>query len=358
MRTYTKKTWIIIAFLFMAFLLSAETKKAAFTPVLLEEHTITFVVTDIDSGSPVPGAIIDIDGGEITTNNDGEATVELIDGTYSYTVTAVYYQDASGSVTVEGSDVTEEVEMEQELWNYSFIVSNTVTGEPIEGAIIEVLDETATTDESGQASVLLPAGGGQDFYVEADGYEHASGTTASEPFFIAEVGMMPLSGEVLFNVYNEETEEPIQGAEIDLEDQDVLITDENGQAETTLYYGDYSAEVSADGFDPASGTFEVNSANLTVDFGLMLDTGIDELENDLSLTIYPNPASTKVTLVWNTSQNIEQVSVKTVNGHTIKTFTKLSGKTQELDLSGLSSGVYFLSIESQKENYQRKVIIK
>ncbi|MGM0566840.1 MAG: carboxypeptidase regulatory-like domain-containing protein, partial [Bacteroidota bacterium] len=323
-----------------------------------ESYTVTFIVTNIDSGSPIPEAIIEIDGSEITTNNDGEAAIDLTDGTYSYTVTAEYYQDATGSVTVEGSDVTEEVEMEQELWNYSFMVSNAVTGEPIEGAIIEVQDETATTDESGQASVLLPAGGGQDFYVEADGYEPASGTTASEPFFIHEVGMMPLSGEVLFNVYNEETEEPIEGAEIDIEDQDVLFTDENGQAETTLYYGEYSAEVSADGFDPASETFEVNSANLTVDFGLLLETGIDELEDDISLTIYPNPASTKVTLVWNTPQNIEQVSVKTVNGHSVKTFTKLSGKTQELDLSGLSAGVYFLSIESQNENYQRKVIIK
>lgn len=358
MRTYTKKTWLIIAFLFMAFLLSAETKKAAFTPLLLEEHTVTFVVTDIDSGSPVPGAIIDIDGGEITTNNDGEATVELIDGTYSYTVTAVYYQDASGSVTVEDSDVTEQVEMDQELWNYSFIVSNTFTGEPIEGAVIEVVDETATTDEFGQASLLLPAGGGQDFYVEADGYEPASGTTASEPFFIHEVGMMPLSGEVLFNVYNEETEEPIEGAEIDIEDQETLITDEEGQAETTLYYGEYFAEVSADGFDPASETIEVNSANITVNIGLLFDTGIDELENGLSLTIYPNPASTKLTLVWSAPQIIEQISVKTVNGHTVKTFTQLNGKTQEIDLSGLSSGVYFLSIESQNENIQRKVIIK
>ena len=88
------------------------------------------------------------------------------------------------------------------------------------------------------------------------------------------------------------------------------------------------------------------------------NTGIDYLQDDLSLTIYPNPAGNKVTLQWSAPRNIEEIAIKSTNGHPLKTFTNLSGKTQELDLSGLSGGVYFLIIEGPSQTYERKLIVK
>ncbi|WP_462280919.1 S8 family serine peptidase [Salinivirga cyanobacteriivorans] len=73
----------------------------------VETYTVLFVV--MADGHPTDAASIDINSTTIDTNTDGEATIDLPDGTYTYTVTLDGYEDITGSVTVAGSDHTENI---------------------------------------------------------------------------------------------------------------------------------------------------------------------------------------------------------------------------------------------------------
>ncbi|MEA3504460.1 MAG: S8 family serine peptidase, partial [Bacteroidota bacterium] len=58
------------------------------TNAIATEYTVTFNVTDAATSNAISGAEIIIDGNTLTTNSSGEATVDLIDGNYSYSVNA------------------------------------------------------------------------------------------------------------------------------------------------------------------------------------------------------------------------------------------------------------------------------
>jgi hypothetical protein len=74
-------------------------------------------------------------------------------------------------------------------------------------------------------------------------------------------------------------------------------------------------------------------------------------ENNLSnIQIYPNPTSG---LVFIDSNNLIDVSAYSIDGRLIETF----GKTNQIDLSFLSTGVYFLSIKTDKREIIKRIVI-
>ena len=78
------------------------------------EYTVTFIVADMSTFDPIENAEIYINGQIILTNTNGEAFIELTDGTYDYTVIASDYVTVNDDVLVNGSDLTEEVLMDLE----------------------------------------------------------------------------------------------------------------------------------------------------------------------------------------------------------------------------------------------------
>ncbi|MDD3331107.1 MAG: T9SS type A sorting domain-containing protein, partial [Bacteroidales bacterium] len=76
-------------------------------------------------------------------------------------------------------------------------------------------------------------------------------------------------------------------------------------------------------------------------------TSIDQIpEKENSLTIYPNPASTLLT-INNGNQIIREISLCDVLGKEIKTYTINASKT-DLTISHLNKGFYFLRILTDK----------
>ena len=70
-------------------------------------YLVTFRV--MRNTTPLRSATVKINGQTLTTKAGGVATVELVNGTYPYTVSKNDYEDATGSVTVNNDNVTEEV---------------------------------------------------------------------------------------------------------------------------------------------------------------------------------------------------------------------------------------------------------
>ncbi len=73
-------------------------------------YTVTFAVSD--NIGPLSNATVSINGQDLTTNSSGEATLDLINGTYDYTIEANGYTTVDSSLTLAGSNMTEAIELQ------------------------------------------------------------------------------------------------------------------------------------------------------------------------------------------------------------------------------------------------------
>ncbi len=74
-----------------------------------------------------------------------------------------------------------------------------------------------------------------------------------------------------------------------------------------------------------------------------------------SVSIYPNPTSDIINIKANNIQ-LKSVKIFSLQGQLVKTFNNL--EVQNLDVSDLSSGMYFLDLESEQSVVRRKLIKK
>lgn len=74
---------------------------------------VTFSVTDSESSEAVENATISIADSSLTTDAQGEASVQLINESYSYLVVADGYENATGSITAIAGDTTIQVSMSE-----------------------------------------------------------------------------------------------------------------------------------------------------------------------------------------------------------------------------------------------------
>ena len=83
---------------------------------------------------------------------------------------------------------------------------------------------------------------------------------------------------------------------------------------------------------------------------------IDEvIENTIdNVSIYPNPANEIVKVLNDNNLNITSVEIIDLTGRTVMT----TGKTDDIDISGLSEGQYFVKIIGEKTIVKKLFITK
>ena len=178
-------------------------------------------------------------------------------------------------------------------------------------------------------------------------------------FYDWEVKGAPCTGEMVPVVVTQTQEATItqngniltatQGTSYQWYRNGTLITGATNQSYTITQAGDYHVVVTGGG---CSTTSETVSVYLT---GVMDEAIIDE-----ELLIYPNPAEDDVYLSFNTKENTRlKVDLMNVLGELV-----VSGKEiqvngayqQKIDLTGLSSGIYFLTIQKNDTRISKKII--
>lgn len=116
----------------------------------------------------------------------------------------------------------------------------------------------------------------------------------------------------------------------------------------------------------ASGTTPVNSSYLYADnlaFTGTVPTGISSVVNGgSSFSIFPNPATNVATINYTSKsgQNIK-VSINDISGKLIQTIqpSVVSGKNQiQVDLNGLSKGVYVIRMDSEVGTETQKLLVE
>ena len=77
-----------------------------------------------------------------------------------------------------------------------------------------------------------------------------------------------------------------------------------------------------------------------------------------NISIYPNPSSGLLTLVWKEELNVTQLSVFDTQGKLCLDRNISYGNSKEIDISNLDDGVYYVKVFSEKEIYTKRIVKK
>jgi hypothetical protein len=151
-----KRTWIGLAVLLLILLAVPQTRYKVLGLVLKKSVTVT--VTDSKSNRPVSAAQVRLAGASGKTDGSGRVRLRAGVGPQTVIVQKSYYKKAQAKYFVglkSAKPKTVKVIATGRL--VPVTVVNKLTGQPLKGAEIKVLNTSAKTDAKGQAVVALPA---------------------------------------------------------------------------------------------------------------------------------------------------------------------------------------------------------
>ena len=167
------------------------------------------------------------------------------DGDYDYSVTKSGYVSNTGSVTIDGEDITENVVLEEVEYETVFVVVD-ADESPISGATVSINEETLTTDSEGKATISLEDGE-YPYTVSKTNYNTVEDTvTVVDEAQTVNVTLELTTYSVTFNVQNS-SEEPLEGATVTI-NEETLTTDETGACSIDLVPETYEYSVSMTGY--------------------------------------------------------------------------------------------------------------
>jgi len=91
------------------------------------------------------------------------------------------------------------------------------------------------------------------------------------------------------------------------------------------------------------------------DFAVPSLTGIDNITNSTSVSVFPNPASNSISFKLSNDEQPLSILITDVLGKTV--YASTENKTT-LDISGVSKGFYHLLVSTEKNTYKTKFIVE
>jgi hypothetical protein len=159
----TKKGRVVLAVLLAALVTAAlmafPTTRYAILGTVIKKD-VTLVVLDSKTNMPISEAEVLFADQTATSNSDGRVQFTQVPvGEYEATVNKTYYESISQPITVSILSAQQEFESRIEATGrqVSVKVVNKISGKPLQGATVSVLSTTATTNNDGEAVIVLPA---------------------------------------------------------------------------------------------------------------------------------------------------------------------------------------------------------
>lgn len=228
----------------------------------LKHYNVVITVLDSDNNEPVQGAAVNINSSSYPTNDNGQVTVSLQNGTYPYTVTKSGYYDGNSSVTVLDSDNSSVVNLQARLYNVIMSVRDPEQ-QPIGNATVTINNNTYQTQSNGQVSLQLK-NGTYPFTVTATGMEDYSDdlTVASADIPLFGVSMEYKKYNITFAVATDEGI-AVGNANIHINNNDYQ-TSQGGLVTIPLSNGTYPYTVAKAGYVPTESSVTVSNADKNV----------------------------------------------------------------------------------------------
>ena len=164
--------------------------------------------------------------------------------------------------------------------------------------------------------------------------------------------------EITFTVIDTETKLPIPEAEITVFNcENPFFTDEAGIAVVSFATGNYPYVVSKENYDDYTGNLVVDNEAKTEPVEMIKKVGIEQLRiMNYELRVYPNPTTGELVVIDNGQLTIDNVEVFDVLGRKQKAESRKENGGILIDVSGLSGGIYFLRVQTERGFVIKKVV--
>lgn len=208
---------------------------------------------------PIKGATVEINATSYQTQDNGEVSLQLKNGTYPFTVVANGMDDYLGELEVVSADIPSfPVNMEYSKYNIVFLVQ-TDEGVAIENANIHINEKDYQTSQGGLVTVRL-SDGQYPYTVTKEGYVQTQGNvevSGSNKNVLAQ--LTPISYNITFVVKdNMASPNLLQGVSIDIENEDKTVTtNASGEVIISLKAGKYTASFMKNSYKTETLSFEV-----------------------------------------------------------------------------------------------------
>ena len=208
---------------------------------------------------PIKGATVEINTTSYQTQDNGEVSLQLKNGTYPFTVVANGMDDYLGELEVVSADIPSfPINMEYKKYDIVFTVQ-TDEGVAIENANIHINEKDYQTSQGGLVTVRL-SDGQYPYTVTKEGYVQTQGNvevSGSNKNVLAQ--LTPISYNITFVVKdNMASPNLLQGVSIDISGREgSIITETNGETTVKLKSGRYTATFQKEGYKGEELSFEV-----------------------------------------------------------------------------------------------------
>ena len=208
---------------------------------------------------PIKGATVEINATSYQTQDNGEVSLQLKNGTYPFTVVANGMDDYLGELEVVSADIPSfPVNMEYKKYDIVFTVQ-TDEGIAIENANIHINEKDYQTSQGGLVTVRL-SDGQYPYTVTKEGYVQTQGNvevSGSNKNVLAQ--LTPISYNITFVVKdNMASPNLLQGVSIDIENENKTVTtNASGEAIISLKAGKYTASFMKNSYKTETLSFEV-----------------------------------------------------------------------------------------------------
>lgn len=208
---------------------------------------------------PIKGATVEINATSYQTQDNGEVSLQLKNGTYPFTVVANGMDDYLGELEVVSADIPSfPVNMEYKKYDIVFTVQ-TDEGVAIENANIHINEKDYQTSQGGLVTVRL-SDGQYPYTVTKEGYVQTQGNvevSGSNKNVLAQ--LTPISYNITFVVKdNMASSNLLQGVSIDISGREgSIMTETNGETTVKLKSGRYTATFQKEGYKGEELSFEV-----------------------------------------------------------------------------------------------------
>lgn len=157
----SRRTWLFVLLLIVIIMAVPMTRYKVLGLAIKKPVTIT--VVDTETNRPVSNAVVSIGTAEAITDGNGVASLRAPTGKAILKIEKQYYAAYSQPVFVGLTNSTvANSKMVATGRQVPITIVNTITGKPISGAEVKVLDATAKTNGKGRATIVVPATGKAD----------------------------------------------------------------------------------------------------------------------------------------------------------------------------------------------------
>lgn len=109
-------------------------------------------------------------------------------------------------------------------------------------------------------------------------------------------------------------------------------------------------------YDQATADWYYSTSTVMVRMNFKNDLGIEEIENQLALNMYPNPAKENVTVTFNAENNSGTITIADLSGKVVKTVEASSAQTV-INVADLQAGVYVVRVAAGNKQSTQKLTI-